>query len=159
MQIEWAKEFIVFRADILVCAFVICYKFITEHCVYFYIIMSLYNVSHTLKHNFFCIFKELARFDVSRVYHGTGYYTIFERGIDLSPNKSLGVTAVCTRIIIAKMSIAKTSLQSSLCTRELRDLGHQRLSISIRQSRTLSTAFVEPFNALIASLQPNTLPR
>jgi len=31
--------------------------------------MSLYNVSHMLKHNFFRIFEELARFDMSRVYH------------------------------------------------------------------------------------------
>jgi len=49
----------------------------------------------------------------------------------------------------------KTSLQSSLCTLESRDPGHQRLSISNGQLRTLgATAFFQPFYALVASLHP-----
>jgi len=59
---------------------------------------------------------------VLEIYHGTDHYTIFKRGIDLSPNESLRVTAVCTRIIIVKMY--KTSLQLNFYTLESRDPGH-----------------------------------
>jgi len=70
-----------------------------------------------LDHNFTRIFEELVRFDVLEIYHDTGHYTIFERGIDLSPNEFLRVTAVCTRIIIAKMhKCIKVSLQLNFCT-------------------------------------------
>jgi len=76
--------------------------------------MLLHDALHTLEHNFSRIFEELARFDVLKIYYGTGYYTIFERGIDLSPNESLHITVVCTRIITAK--IYKTSLQLNFCS-------------------------------------------
>jgi len=70
------------------------------------------------------------RFDVLEIYHGTGHYTIFERGIDLSPNESLRFTAVCTRIITVKLY--KTSLQLNFCTFESRDPAHQRFPIDSR---------------------------
>jgi len=97
-------------------------------------ITSLYNVSHSFKHCTTGVFQKLLQFDVIGVNYRTGQYTIFERRIDLSPNESLRVIAN-TCIITSKMY--KMSLQSSLCTLESCDLGHQRLSISNRQTRTL----------------------
>jgi len=78
--------------------------------------MLLHDASQTLDHNFTHIFEELALFDVLEIYHGTGLYTIFKRGIDFSPNEYLRVIAVCTPIITAKMY--KTSLQLNFCTLE-----------------------------------------
>jgi len=49
--------------------------------------MSLYNVSHTLKHNFSRIFDKLARFNVSKVYHSTDQYAAFERCINFAPSE------------------------------------------------------------------------
>jgi len=114
--------------DTSIGAFVTRHKFTVKLRVYFYITILLHDASRTLDHNFTRIFKEMTKLDVLEIYHGTGYYTIFELGIDLSPNESLRVIAVCTRIITAKMY--KTSLQLSFCTLESRDPGHQKLSIS-----------------------------
>jgi len=55
--------------------------------------MLLHDASHTLEHNFSRIFEELERFDGLEIYHGTDHYMIFERGIDLSSNESLYVSA------------------------------------------------------------------
>jgi len=50
--------------------------------------MSLRNNLYTLKNNFSRVFKKLARFNVSKVYHGTSQYTAFERRIYLAPSES-----------------------------------------------------------------------
>jgi len=153
-QIRCSEEFIVSRIHVFISTFVTSHKFTVEHSVHLYTVVSLYNVSHSFEYYTTGVFQKLSWFDVISVNHRTGQYTIFEHDIDFSPNESLRVTAAAsTRIIIFK--IYKTSLQSSLCTLELRDSGHQRLSISNRQPRTLGTAvFFEPFYALVASLQP-----
>jgi len=65
--------------------------------------MLLHDASHMLEHNFSSIFEELARFNVLKIYHSTGQYAAFKRGIDFTPNESLRITVVCTRIITPKM--------------------------------------------------------
>jgi len=50
--------------------------------------MSLRNNLYTLKNNFSRVFKKLARFNVSKVYHGTSQYTAFDRRIYLAPSES-----------------------------------------------------------------------
>jgi len=90
--------------------FVTSDKFIVEHSVHFYTVVSLYNISYSFEHYTTGVFQKLSRFDVIGVNYRTGQYTIFERSIELSPNKSLRVAAaaVSTRIITFKMY--KTSL-------------------------------------------------
>jgi len=96
---------IVFRIDAFISTFVTSHKFTVKHSVHLYIIVSLYNISHSFEHYTSSVFQKLSRFDVIGVNYRTGQYTIMERGIDLSPNESLRVTAatVNTRIITSKM--------------------------------------------------------
>jgi len=151
-QIQCLEEFIISRIDafISLSPFITCHKFTVENSIHLYTVVSLYNVSHSFEHYTTGVFQKLSRFDVISINHRTDQYTIFECDIDLSPNDSL---IICTHIITTKMY--KTPLQSSLCTLESRDPGHQRLCISNRQPRTLGTiASFEPFYALVASLQP-----
>jgi len=61
MQIGCSKEFIVSRADTLVCAFVTRYKFTIKYSVYLDIDVFLQHISHTIKHNFIRIFEKLTR--------------------------------------------------------------------------------------------------
>jgi len=80
LQIGWTEAFIVSRAHTFIHTFITRYKF-TLNCVYLNIIMFLNNILYTFQHYFSCIFEELARFDVSRVYHGTsqcGFWTLYQ---------------------------------------------------------------------------------
>jgi len=92
-QIRCLEEFIISHIDLaFISTFITCHKFTVENSVHLYTVVCIYNVLDSFEHYTIGIFLKLSRFDVVSVNHSTGQYTIFERGIDLSPNESLRVT-------------------------------------------------------------------
>jgi len=95
------EEFIIYRINTFLRAFITWYEFIIKCSVYLNIIMSLHNV--LLRHCFSCVFEKLARFDVFRVYYGTGQYRLFElsNAVLISRHRSpaLYPVSTCTNLL------------------------------------------------------------
>jgi len=69
-----------------------CVQSLSRHrSIYSFILIFLNDTLHTFQH-YLSRIEELVRFDVSRVYRGTGQYTAFERCINLAPSKSRAIS-------------------------------------------------------------------
>jgi len=106
--------------------------------------MSPYNVSHTLKHNFSCIFEELARFDVSRVYHGKRICDFW------TPYQSRAILR-CIRHPLAR-NVHAPHLSNFRVAR------YERSTIVIITPRTFNAdLFLQRFNKIVATLFPRDI--
>jgi len=85
LQIRRIEEFIISCDDTFIRTFITCYEFTIEYSVWFYRVMSLYNVSHTFSSTISLASSRNWRSSISRVYDGTSQYMAFERRIYLAP--------------------------------------------------------------------------
>jgi len=61
------KEFIISRGNTFIRTFVTRHKFTIKRIIYLESVTLLQHISHTIEHNFSCIFEKLAKFDMLRL--------------------------------------------------------------------------------------------
>jgi len=122
--------------------------------------LCLSNISRSFEHYTIGVFQELSRFDVISVNYRTGQYTIFERGIDLSPNESLRITAINTRIITSK-NVKNVSAIESLHSRVARSWPPKIVYFQSTAEDAWHNCVLRAVlcTRCIVAITPNTLPR